>query len=437
MSSTAEYHGLAGDVVRFLEPHTEADPIGLLLTLLAAFGAAVGPGPHSVADGSIHPARLNVVLVGRSARARKGTSWAVMRRVFEHADPAFCSGRVIGGLTSGEGLVADLAARPEGPQRHVLVMESEFARLLRVSARSATLSALIREAWDGGDLAILTRKQPLRATNASVALVGHVTAEELRRRLDQTEIANGMANRFLFVWVERSKRLPDGGRLPLDELEALGVRVRDAMHHARQLRTLTRSPEAEVRWSEIYHGLDDDVDGVVGSLSARAEAQMLRLSVTYALLDGSSTIEVPHLDAAEAVWQHCEATINRVFGHREPDWVLPRLLAALKDAGSNGLDGSQQRDLFHRHLPGVRLAVARAELDARGLAHTVAIETAGRPRIVTRLVNISGPIESSESEAVSSLPSLSRSPVSSHEIDANAAAFLSIDNRSVPVISSD
>ena len=178
------------------------------------------------------------------------------------------------------------------------------------------------------------------------------------------------------------------------------------MHHARQLGTLTRSPEAEVRWSEIYHGFDDDMDGVVGSLTARAEAQMLRLSVTYALLDGSSTIEVAHLDAAEAVWQHCEATINRVFGHRQPDWVLSRFLAALKEAGAAGLDGSEQRDLFHRHLPGVRLAAARAELDARGLARTVAIETAGRPRIVTQLVTPVEPTKSSESEAVWSLSSL-------------------------------
>jgi hypothetical protein len=436
MIDDAAFSGLAGDVVRTLEPHTEADPIGLLLTFLAAFGAAVGPGPHSVADGSIHPARLNVVLVGRSARARKGTSWAVIRRVFEHADPAFCSGRVIGGLTSGEGLVADLANRPEGPQRHVLVMEPEFARLLRVSARSATLSALIREAWDGGSLAILTRKQPLRATNASVAMVGHVTAEELRRRLDQTEIANGLANRFLFMWVERSKRLPNGGRLPLDELEALGVRVRDAIHRARQLGTLTRSPKAEARWAEIYHGLDDDVDGVVGSLTARAEAQMLRLSVTYALLDGSPLIEVAHLDAAEAVWQHCDSTINRVFGHRQPDWVLPRLLAALKEAGAAGLDGSAQRDLFHRHLPGVRLAAARAELDARGLARTIAIESGGRPRIVTQLVNVSGPAVSLDSTAVSSLSSLPWSPVPSQRIDADEARFLSTDNRTVSEVSS-
>ncbi len=433
MIDDAAYLGLAGDVVRTLEPHTEADPTGLLLTFLSAFGAAVGPEPHALADGSLHPARLNVVLVGRSARARKGTSWAVVRRLLELADPGFCSGRVIGGLTSGEGLVADLAARPEGAQRHVLVMEPEFARLLRVSARSASLSALLREAWDGGDLAILTRKQPLRATNASVAILGHVTGEELRRRLDQTEIANGLANRFLFCWVERSKRLPNGGRLPLDELEALGVRVRDAIEYARTLGTLTRSPEAETRWSEIYNGLDDDVDGVVGSLTARAEAQLLRLSVAYALLDGSPTIEVEHLDAAEAVWEHCETTINRVFAHREPDWVLPRLLAGLREAGPAGLDGSAQRDLFHRHLPGVRLASARAELHVRGLANTVAIDTGGRPRIVTTLVGR----EDLTTDGLSSLSSPSQSPVSSLETDRDRAAFLGSDNRGVSEASDD
>ena len=435
MSSDAAFSGLAGDVVRTLEPHTEADPMGLLLTFLAAFGAAVGPQPHALADGSVHPARLNVVLVGRSARARKGTSWAVVRRMFEQADPTFSSSRVISGLTSGEGLVANLAGR-EGPERHVLVMEPEFARLLRVSARSATLSALLREAWDGGVLATLTRKAPLRVTNASVSIVGHVTGEELRRRLDQTEIANGLANRFLFVWVERSKRLPNGGRLPLDELETLGVRVRDAIHDARNLGTLTRSAEAGQRWSAIYHGLDDDVDGVVGSLTARAEAQMLRLSVVYALLGGSSTIEVAHLDAAEAVWQHCETTINRVFARKEPDWVLPRLLAGLKDAGPAGLDGSAQRDLFHRHLPGVRLAAARAERDARGLAQTHAIDTGGRPRIVTTLA-CTEPAASSESDGVLSLSSLPQSPVSSHQTGDAGASFLGSDNRCVSEVSDD
>jgi hypothetical protein len=379
------YLGLAGQVVDFFEPHTEADRAGLLVSFLVGFGAAVGSQPHAIADGSHHPARLNVVLVGRSSRARKGTSWAVIRRVFAEADPDFVSRRIIGGLASGEGLVADINGRPQGLPRSVLVQEPEFARLLRVAARSATLSALVREAWDGGDLAIRTRKQPLHARGANVSVLGHITAEELRRRLDGTEIANGLANRFLFVWVERSKRLPNGGNTPQDGLEALGLEVRDAIHRAQQITRLGRSDPAEAFWAQLYTALDDEIDGVVGSLMARAEAQMLRLSVVYALLDASPTIQTCHIEAAAAIWEHCEQTIERVFASAQPDHVAARLLAALQLAGPCGLDGTAQRDLFSRHLEGSRLAAARWMLERRGLVTTVREETGGRPRIVTRL----------------------------------------------------
>jgi hypothetical protein len=422
------FHGLAGEVVRFLEPHTEADAAGLLVTFLATFGAAVGSAPHSVADGSEHPARLNVVLVGRSARARKGTSWNVIKKLFEQAEPDFIASGVIGGLASGEGLVADLAAR-DVTNRSVLVMEPEFARLLRVAGRSSTLSALIREAWDGGDLAIRTRTKPLRATGANVSVLGHVTAEELRRRLNATEVANGFANRFLFCWVERSQRLPSGGNIPIDELEVLGVRVGVAIDRARQLGSLTRSPEAEDRWGHFDNSLDDDVDGVIGSLTARAEAQVLRLTTVFAMLDASSIIEVGHLEAALAVWEHCEASVRRVFAGHEPDWILPRLISALEDAGLEGLDGSAQRDLFNRHLEGGRLAAARAELEARGVARTVLVETGGRPRLVTRLITLETVPRGLDRDDLSSLPSDHSSPVPSLPEEPETTASLGSDNQ--------
>ena len=36
------FHGLAGEFVKVLSPHTEADPAALLVQTLVAFGAAVG-----------------------------------------------------------------------------------------------------------------------------------------------------------------------------------------------------------------------------------------------------------------------------------------------------------------------------------------------------------------------------------------------------------
>ena len=69
------FHGLAGDVVRTLEPHTEADPAALLLQFLVAVGSVIDRGPHFRAEADRHALNLFVVLVGETSKARKGSSW--------------------------------------------------------------------------------------------------------------------------------------------------------------------------------------------------------------------------------------------------------------------------------------------------------------------------------------------------------------------------
>src|SRR4051812_42508474 len=67
------YHGLAGEIVRTIEPHSEADPISLLANFLTAFGNVIGSKPHFRVEGDLHPMRLFCTLVGESSKARKGT----------------------------------------------------------------------------------------------------------------------------------------------------------------------------------------------------------------------------------------------------------------------------------------------------------------------------------------------------------------------------
>ena len=392
----AAFHGLAGDIVDTLDPHTEADPAAVLASFLVAFGAAVNAGPHAIADGAEHPARLFVVLVGRTSRGRKGTAWANVRRIMAEADPGFTSERILGGLASGEGLVAavsDDTVDKDGTvvgavtDKRVLVLEPEFARVLKVCGReSSTLSALLRDGWDRGDLRVLTRNNPLRATGAHICLLAHVTADELRRNLAESEAANGYGNRHLFIAARRSKRLPAGGNLDDAEVHALARKVRDALEAARRVGILRRSASAEYLWELIYNNLDDEADGMVGALTARAEAQLLRLSVLYALIDGSHTIEVAHVRAADALWNYAEATLRFVFGETLGDDVADRLLAAIRKAGAVGLDRQAQRDVFGRNVPAPRLALAREHLERRGLVVTTTEETGGRPRTVTRAV---------------------------------------------------
>ena len=58
---------------------------------------------------------------------------------------------------------------------------------------------------------MLTRTAPARATDAHVAIIGHITDTELRRYASAIEIANGLLNRFLLLCVRRVRLLPEGG----------------------------------------------------------------------------------------------------------------------------------------------------------------------------------------------------------------------------------
>jgi hypothetical protein len=46
----AAYHGLAGEVVAQILPHTEGDPVALLLQYLISFGNSIGRQPYYLVE---------------------------------------------------------------------------------------------------------------------------------------------------------------------------------------------------------------------------------------------------------------------------------------------------------------------------------------------------------------------------------------------------
>src|SRR5262245_27800603 len=70
----AALHGLAGEVVGTIEPHSEADPNAILIQFLAAFGNAVGDAPHYMVEGDRHGTKIFVVTSGETSKGRKGTA---------------------------------------------------------------------------------------------------------------------------------------------------------------------------------------------------------------------------------------------------------------------------------------------------------------------------------------------------------------------------
>jgi hypothetical protein len=384
------YHGPLGAIARAIEPDTESDPAAILIQSLAVFGACVGRGPHVRVEGDQHPAQLFVLVVGKTSRARKGTSFGRVREAFGEATLP----EIAEGLSSGEGLkfhLRDATEKDAGAgDKRLLVRESEFAQVLRQTARDGnTLSAVIRCAFDSGDLQSLTRKDPIIATGTHVTIIGHITKEELERELTATDQFNGFANRFLFVCAKRSKSLPLGGK-PLDDevRERFSKRLRRAIEKAMTLRAIDITPEARSLWVSEYPRLSADVPGLLGSVTARAEALVLRIALIYALADESCSIDLPHLRAALAVWQYCFDSAAYLFGKKLGDPLADELLRALRTAGTAGMTRTQIRDHFGRHVKSERIDAVLELLARRKLAvEDQPAPTGGRPTEAWRAVS--------------------------------------------------
>src|SRR5207249_3776293 len=178
------------------------------------------------------------------------------------------------------------------------VTESEFATVLRVAQREGnTITAIARRAWDHDILQSMTRNSPAVATGAHIVITGHVTREELRRYLDRTELASGFANRFLWFAVTRGQLLPDGERVPDEVIARLAKKLQRVWKWAQTPRRLQRDAAARQLWHEVYADLSAGKPGLLGAATSRAEAQVLRLSVIYAILDCPEVITVDHLHA--------------------------------------------------------------------------------------------------------------------------------------------
>src|SRR5215207_10780214 len=98
-------YGLPGEVVKAVVPHTEADSVALLVSLLASFGNALGQGAYFKVGPTLHHLKLFVALVGETSKARKGTSWDPIEELLCEADLAWAEERVVSGLSSGEGVI--------------------------------------------------------------------------------------------------------------------------------------------------------------------------------------------------------------------------------------------------------------------------------------------------------------------------------------------
>jgi hypothetical protein len=130
----------------------------------------------------------------------------------------------------------------------------------------------------------------------------------------------------------------------------------------------------------MYDSLTEDRPGMFGMITARAEAQTLRLAILYALAAGSHEIGVEHLASAYAVWGYCEDSALHLFGDQLGDADADKLVDALRST-PEGMTRTEIRDLFGRNKKPEDLQRILNLLEHAGKAYSerAAGESGGRP----------------------------------------------------------
>jgi hypothetical protein len=121
---------------------------------------------------------------------------------------------------------------------------------------------------------------------------------------------------------------------------------------------------------------------MLGAMTARAEAQVMRLACLYAALDQTCLVSPAHLKAARALWRYSEASVRYIFGERTGDPVADRILLALEEQGE--LARSAISGLFDRHMEQMRLEQALQLLKRARLITEEQVKTKGSPVTVIR-----------------------------------------------------
>lgn len=405
------YHGLAGEFVKLVGPTTEADPAALLFQWLVALGSIIGRGPHYRVGAERHHLNLFAVCVADSSKGRKGTSWNEVKAFCKLVDLEWWNRRISGGLSTGEGLIhavrdpinEKVAIKEKGrvvdsqeqvtdagvEDKRLLCVEGELGQALQCASREGnTLSPIIRLAWDGQRLRVMTRNSREECAEPHISIVGHITNTELQTLLTTNDAVNGFANRFLWIGVARSHCLPFGGTVDDTRLSELAMRTREAVIVAKKIEAVGWSEDAATEWALEYPGLSEGGRGLLGSVTARAEAYVVRLATLYAVLDGSAEIRMEHLRAARDLWRYAYDSAAFIFGSAIGDPVADGIVALLR--GKN--DGATRTEIskhFDNHKTKAQLDAALSALQTQGIIrNNTKGETGGRASEVWELVSV-------------------------------------------------
>jgi phage/plasmid primase-like uncharacterized protein len=345
---------LLRDTVQVACDSSEAHRVAVAVNMISCFSALVGRGVFQrIGDAVIH-CRPFMLIVGKSGKARKGTSEVTVMKIVKRAEAIINERNGLhdslkvykGALSTGEGIAMHIrdareadgkgrGADPGVPDKRLLAIESEFENFFsHVRRDNNNLSATIRTVFDGHDIKTLTKTDPISASRPHVCIIGHITGYELRLRATENDVSNGLLNRFLIAHVYRPKLVALPQPTPEEKIEELAQRVADMVMavtngdlHADNAREVVMSDPASQLWEEQYNLITRDREGKGGSLLARSEMYARMLAMIFAAMDGRLIIEPCDFRAAIAWVEYWSASITYVFNCEDDEGILAPFVA--------------------------------------------------------------------------------------------------------------
>ena len=311
------FPGLLDEVVHHCCDQSEAAPVAVAANCLVHFAALVGSVVYIPIGNERRRLNEFFLMVGPTGMG-KGSSWHGPKQIFRQTEECLATRFTerrkqgnsedidkypelkihTGGLSSSEGMAASLDDS-EVTDKRMLVCEPEFGNIMTQCQRQGnTLSAVMRNAYDGVDIKPLTKRNRVQVTEPYICLMANTTAQEFNRHdISNMLHHNGMLNRFLILWQHPPAPVPFPPPVADSHIEALAEAFADRILFARnysyqtdyrktQPRPLSLDPDAKSCWAAHYNKLINRPDcEQVTSLTRRHRLHALLLASYFALLD--------------------------------------------------------------------------------------------------------------------------------------------------------
>jgi uncharacterized protein DUF3987/primase-like protein/bifunctional DNA primase/polymerase-like protein len=368
-------YGPAGQLTRAMAEYNEGHPAGIYLNLLVSLGNAFGRGASFRVNQTKHYTNEFLANVGQSSYGRKGSARDAVNEFMRLVDPEWSKERTLSGFGSGEAIIYSIrdsfeqsipvkgdkkGAAPKFEKivvpgvddKRLCIRESELASIFTMASKTESLAgAILRNGWDGNPLSNNVKgtskagiSNSARCENPHVSITGDISREELKSSLPQGSENNGFGNRFLFCYVHRTKKCPNGG--PDVDFGPWLVHFHAVIEHAKKVGVVPLSKAAEKVWARMYLSFDEAAkrDDLTAKMTSRGAAHVRRLATILALIDLDTEVQTEHLHAARAIWNYCEESARYIFQGTTLDQM--KLLAWVRESGPVTA-GQVRRKLYH------------------------------------------------------------------------------------------